>query len=79
MKTTVRATAIIPDSYVTIQRLYDTGTFFRLEREVKTGHDAADFIEKLQAAGGKIIEMHQFIDDDDLKEKWCATFEYISN
>ena len=78
MKTIVRATVIIPDTYVTIQRLYDLGTSFRLEREVKTGHDAADFIEKLQAAGGNVIDLHQFIDDDDLKEKWCATYEYIS-
>ncbi len=78
MKTTVRATVIVPDTYVTIQRLYDFGTSFKLEREIKTGHDAADFIEKLQAAGGKVIDLHQFIDDDDLKEKWCATYEYIS-
>ena len=78
MKTTVRATVIVPDTYVTIQRLYDLGTSFQLEREIKTGHDAADFIEKLQAAGGKVIDLHQFIDDDDLKEKWRATYEYIS-
>lgn len=78
MKTTVRAIVIVPDCYVTIQRLYDMGTSFRLEKEVKVGHDAADFIEKLQTMGGKIIEMHQFIDDDDFKEKWCATYEYIS-
>ena len=78
MKTTVRATVIIPDSYVTIQRLHDSGTSFLLTEEVKTGHDAADFIERLQTMGGKIIEMHQFVDDDDFKEKWCATYEYIS-
>lgn len=78
MKTTVRATVIIPDSYVTIQRLYDMDTFFKLTKEIKTGHDAAGFIEKLQAAGGKIIEKHQFVDDDDFKEKWCVTYEYIS-
>jgi len=78
MKTTVRATLIVPDSYVSIQRLYDKGTFFRLEEERLTGHHAIDFIQRLRAAGGTIIEMHQFIDDDDFKEKWCATYEYTT-
>lgn len=78
MKTTVRATVIIPDCYVTIQRLHDDGRFFQLEREVKTGEEAANFIEQLQAQGGKMIEVHNFIDDDDLRLKVCATFEYIS-
>ena len=78
MKTTVRATVIIPDAYMTIQRLYDYGTFFKLEKEIKTGYDAANFIEKLRESGGKMIEVHEFIDDDDLKEKICATFEYIT-
>lgn len=77
MKTTVRATVILPDSYVRIQRLYDYGTFFQLENEVKTGHEAADFIELLLKKGGKLVESHEFIDDDDLKEKICAHFEYI--
>ena len=77
MKTIVRATVILPDSYVRIQRLYDYGTFFQLEAEVKTGHDAADFIELLLKKGGKLVESHEFIDDDDLKEKICAHFEYI--
>ena len=37
MKTTVRATVILPDAYVRIQRLHDDGFFFQLEEEVKTG------------------------------------------
>lgn len=78
MKTTVRATVIIPDCYATIQRLHDHGTWFTLEKEVKTGHDAADFIDRLIAQGGKMIDAHEFIDDDDFKEKICATFEYIT-
>lgn len=78
MKTTVRACVILPDSYVTIQRLHDEGTFFQLEREVKTGHEAADFIEQLLAQGGRLIESHNFIDDDDLKMKICAHFEYTT-
>lgn len=78
MKTTVRATVIIPDSYVTIQRLYDYGTFFKLEKEVKAGEAAANFIEQLLKQGGHMIEAHEFIDDDDLKPKVCAHFEYIA-
>lgn len=78
MKTTVRATVIIPDSYVSIQRLYDDGKYFRLEKEIKTGHEAANFINKLCAAGGKMIDVHEFIDDDDFKNKLCARFEYVS-
>lgn len=78
MKTIVRATVIIPDSYVTIQRLHDDGISFRLEREVKTGHEAADFIDRVCAAGGKMVDLHEFLDDDDFKNKLSARFEYIS-
>ena len=79
MKTTVRANVIIPDCYMTIQRLYDDGKFFRLEKEIKTGEDAAKFIEKLLAQGGRLLDAHEFIDDDDFKTKLSATFEYISD
>jgi ribosomal protein S19 len=78
MKTTVRATVIIPDCYVTIQRLHDMGTSFRLEKEIKVGHDAADFIEKIKIVGN-MIDCHEFIDDDDFKQKTSATFEYITD
>ena len=61
MKTTVRATVIIPDCYVTIQRLHDMGTSFRLEKEVKVGHDAADFIEQIKVVGN-MIDCHEFIE-----------------
>ena len=78
MKTTVRATVILPDAYVRIQRLHDDGRFFQLEEETKVGEDAADFIELLLAKGGKLIETHNFIDDDDLQLKICARYEYIA-
>lgn len=78
MKTTVRATVILPDAYVRIQRLHDDGMSFKLEEEIKTGYAAAEFIERLQAAGGKMTDVHEFIDDDDMKPKVCARFEYIS-
>lgn len=77
MKTTVRATVILPDCYVTIQRLHDMGTFFKLEKEIKVEHDAADFIDKMKVVG-KMIDCHEFIDDDDFQQKICATFEYIT-
>lgn len=79
MKTTVRAHVIIPDCYLTIQRLYDDGKFFRLEKEVKTGEDAAEFIERLLTQGGRMLDAHEFVDDDDFKTKLSATFEYISD
>lgn len=78
MKTTVRAHVIIPDNYLTIQRLYDDGLSFKLERETKTDEQAADFIEQLIAQGGKLLDAHEFVDDDDFKTKLSATFEYIS-
>jgi len=78
MKTTVRATVILPDAYVRIQRLHEDGFFFRLEEEVKAGEEAADFIERLLTQGGKLIETHEFIDDDDFKLKVCARYEYIA-
>lgn len=78
MKTIVRATVILPDCYVSIQRLHDDGIFFQLEKEIKTGEAAAEFIELLLSKGGRRIESHEFIDDDDFKKKICARFEYIS-
>ena len=78
MKTTVRATVILPDAYIRIQRLHDDGYFFRLEEEVKVGEAAAEFIDQLLAKGGKKIESHEYIDDDDFKTKICARFEYIA-
>ena len=78
MKTTVRASVIIPDCYLSIQRLHDDGHFFQLEKEILTGEQAAEFIERLLAAGGHMIDAHEFIDDDDLKTKLSATFEYVS-
>lgn len=78
MKTTVRATVILPDAYVRIQRLHDDGSFFQLEEEVKVGKAATDFIERLMAQGGRLIEAHEFVDDDDLKLKLCARYEYIA-
>lgn len=78
MKTTVRATAILPDAYVRIQRLHDNGFFFQLEEETKVGEAAAEFIELLLAKGGKKIESHEFIDGDDFQKKICARFEYTT-
>lgn len=78
MITTVRATVILPDAYIRIQRLHDDGNFFQLEEEVKVGEAAAEFIELLLSKGGRLIESHEFIDDDDFKKKICARFEYIS-
>lgn len=78
MKTKVRVTVILPDCYIRIHRLYDYGTFWDLEEEVKAGHEAADFIELLLSKGGRLVESHKFIDDDDFKEKICAHFEYIA-
>lgn len=77
MKTTVRATVIVPDCYCRIQRLHDYGKFFKLEEEVKTGDEAADFIEKIAIVGNQ-IDVHDFIDDDDFQLKVSATYEYIT-
>ena len=79
MKTIVRAHVIIPDCYLTIPRLYDDGKFFRLEKETKTGGQAAEFIENLLTKGGRLLDAHEFVDDDDFKTKLSATFEYISD
>lgn len=78
MKTIVRAHVIIPDCYLTIQRLYDDGKSFRLEKETKTGEEAAAFIEILREQGGRLLDAHEFVDDDDFKTKLSATYEYIS-
>ena len=78
MKTTVRAIVVLPDCYVTIQRLHDSGNSFTLEKEIKVGEEAANFIERLKACGGRMIETHEYIDSDDFKQKTYALFEYIT-
>ena len=79
MKTTVRLTVILPDNYGRIQRLHDDGLHFTLEEEViAEAGKLADFIEKLKAAGGKMIDCHEFIDDDDFQQKTCVRYEYIA-
>ena len=78
LKTTVRCTVILPDNYGRIQRLYDYGTWFDLDREIITDVDKlADLVTELQRRGGKLIAHHAYIDDDDLKEKQSFTYEYI--
>ena len=74
-KTTVRLTVKLPDNYGNVQRLYDYGAWFRLEEERITNVDKlADFIMRLKARGGKLIDTNEFIDDDDLQ--WKQTFIY---
>ena len=79
MKTTVRATVIPQNCTTRIQRLYDLGHTFKLEEETLTGSEAVSFIEKLVALGGKLMERHQFVDDDDMQEKTFALFEYTTD
>lgn len=79
MKTTVRLTVILPDNYGMIQRLHDDGLHFTLEEEIITeAGKLANFIEKLKAAGGKQVDLHHFIDDDDFQQKICIRYEYIA-
>lgn len=78
MKTTVRATVILPDAYVRIQRLHDDGFFFQLEEETKAGEAAAEFVELLLKEGGRLVSVREFFDDDDLVTKTCAKFEYTT-
>lgn len=77
LQTTVRLTVILPDNYGKIQRLHDDGVHFTLDEETITDVDElANFIEQLKANGGRMIDNHPFIDDDDLQEKTCVRYEY---
>ena len=77
-KTTVRLTVKLPDNYGNVQRLYDYGSWFRLEEERITDVEKlADFIMRLKARGGKLIDTNEFVDDDDLQWKQTFTYELI--
>ena len=77
-KTTIRLTVILPDNYGRIQRLYDYGTWFQLDKETIADADKlADFINRIKACGGKLINQNNFFDDDDLKMKQSFTYELI--
>ena len=75
-KTTVRLTVILPDNYARVQRLYDYGAWFHLDREIISDVDKiANFITNMKARGGKLIDQNEFVDDDDFKTKQSFTYE----
>ena len=77
-KTIIRFTVKLPDNYGTVQRLYDYGAWFTLEREIIHDVDKlADFVERMKARGAKLIDQNEFVDDDDLKLKQTFTYELI--
>lgn len=77
-KTIVRCTVILPDNYGRVQRLYDYGTWFDLNKEVISDVDKlADFINALQERGGKLISQNEYIDSDDFIAKQSFTYELI--
>lgn len=78
-KTIVRCTVILPDNYARIQRLYDYGTWFDLQRDRITDVEKlADFIMKMREQGGKLIDTNEYLDDDDFKMKQSFTYELIT-
>lgn len=80
MKTTVRLMITLPENMGTIQRLYDMGWHFKLEEETITETDKlANFLEALQAKGGKQIHSNAYISDDDFKEHQLFVYEYITD
>lgn len=77
-KTIIRFTVKLPDNTASIQRLYDYGAWFSLEKEVLTSvEDVLDFMEKMVARGAKRIDKNEFVDDDDLQVKQTFTYELI--
>lgn len=77
-KTTVRLTVILPDNYARIQRLYDYGAWFHLDRETIGDVDRiANFITDIKARGGKLIDQNEYISDDDFQPKQSFTYELI--
>lgn len=77
-KTIIRCTVKLPDNTVQVQRLYDYGTWFKLDEERLFNTDKIiDLISYIKLNGGKMIDQNEFIDDDDLKEKRTFTFELI--
>ena len=79
-KLTMRLTVKLPDNYAEVQRLYDYGTFFRLQRERVTDLDRiTHLIEYIKNNGGRQIDENIFIDDDDFKEKHTFTYELVKH
>lgn len=77
-KTTVRLTVTLPDNYGRIQRLYDYGSWFKLDKDSITDVEKlADLIMDMKARGARLIDTNEFIDDDDFKLKHSFTYELI--
>lgn len=79
-KLTMRLTVKLPDNYADVQRLYDYGAWFRLQRERVTDLDRiTHLIEYIKNNGGRQIDENIFIDDDDLQEKHTITYELVKH
>ena len=79
-KLTMRLTVILPDNYSNVQRLYDYGAWFRLQRERVTDLDRiTHLIEYIKNNGGRQSDENIFIDDDDLQEKHSFTYELVKD
>lgn len=80
MKTIVRMTVTLPENTATVQRLYDLGTTFKLDREQMTDIGKIErFISELKKAGGKEIYRTHYVSDDDFAPHFQITYEYNPN
>ena len=79
-KTTVRMIVTLPDNIARIQRLYDYGGWFDLQKEIidddvdKVTH----MVQNIKARGGCIISESDYISDDDLRPRHQVIFELIT-
>jgi len=76
MKTTTRATVILPEGICKIQYLRDYGSFFKLEEKtLRNVLDTLDFVCEMKDQGAHEIEHVKYVDDDDLQEREAVTYE----
>ena len=78
-KTTVRLITDVTACTAKIQRLYDYGSWFRLEEEeLVEPEKIIDFLNLLFDKGGRMTKCWEFISDDDMKQHLMTVHEYIS-
>ena len=78
-KTTVRMIITLPDNTAHIQRLYDYGGWFDLQREnIDDVDKVTHMVQNIKARGGCIISESDYISDDDFRPRHQVIFELIT-
>ena len=79
-KTTIRMIVTLPDNTAHIQRLYDYGGWFDLQKETISDNvdKVTSMVQNIKVRGGSIISESDYISDDDFRPRHQVIFELVT-